>query len=95
MNFNDIDLKRIRKCELIQNGNMNLIQFIATGDRHKMMKNENGEIEIIKLYEQGRDYRYGDPLPVEDGLKLLDMGAFPTHKHIAMQIRSHINSING
>ena len=94
MNMNDIDPKRIRKCELIIHNNEDYIQFIAIGDRHKMMKMEDGEIVIIKLPEQGKDYRYGDPVPLEDGLKLLDLGHFSTHKQIAQQIRAHLAEIN-
>lgn len=90
MNFYDIDPKRVRKCELIQDKNQAFIQFIAIGDRHKMMKTQNDEIQIIKLPEHGKDYKYGDPIPLEEGLKLLDLGAYPTHKQIALQIRNHV-----
>lgn len=94
MNFNDIDPKRIRKCELIIHNNEDYIQFIAIGDRHKMMKMEDGQIEIIKLPEQGKDYRYGDPVPLDNALQILDLGLFSTHRQIAQQIRNHLAEIN-
>ncbi len=87
----DFDPSRIRKCELIEKNNKDMIQFIAIGDRHKMMKTNSGEIEIIKLPEHGKEYRYGEPVSIEKALSILDEGIFQNHKHMAQQIRVHLN----
>ena len=84
------DPKRIRKCELVTGGDKPLVQFIATGDKHKMIRNDDGKIEVIKLPEQGRDYRYGDPYELNDAVSLLEEGHYEGHLHIAEQLKNYL-----
>lgn len=86
-----IDTKKIRKCELVTMNNIEMIQFIATGDRHKMMKHDDGSIEIIKLIEQGKDYRYGDPYPLDIAIAILIESSQIGHKTLAQQIKNHLS----
>lgn len=90
MTPSQFDPSRIRKCELVMNDNQQMIQFIAVGDRHKLMKIDDGSLEIIKLPEQGQDYRYADPFPIEDGLSILLQSPHLGHKTMAQQIRTHM-----
>ena len=88
----EFDPKRIRKCEIVVIDGQNMIQFVATGDRHKMMKKDDGSIEIVKLFEQGNDYSYGSPYTIEEALAILDGDHYQTHRVIANKIRAHIQS---
>lgn len=89
--IDDIDPKLIRKCEVMDQNGSQKIQFIAIGDRHKIMREDNGEINIIKLPEQGKEYRYKHPVSIDQALTILDGGHYETHAHIAQQIRSHLS----
>jgi hypothetical protein len=89
---NDFDSTRIRKCQLLNIDGKNMIQFIAVGDKHQMMKHDDGSIEMIKLKEQGKDYKYHDPKPLDEALSILDKGDFPTHQEIANHIRADIDA---
>lgn len=88
----EFDPSRIRKCEIITINNKQMIQFIGLGDRHKMMKNEDGSIEVIKLPEQGNEYRYGAPYTIEDGISILMETNKKEHQTLAEQIKKHISS---
>jgi hypothetical protein len=88
--YNDFNPSLIRKCELIKKDGKDYLQFIGIGDRHKMMKMEDGSITIIKLPEQGKDYNYGDAIPLEDALKILEQGAHSSHFQLARQIRHYL-----
>lgn len=70
-----------------------VIQFIAAGDRHRMIKQDNGKICIITQREQGKPYRYGPPLPVEEAIAILMCKSYPTHEHIAHHIREQIKTL--
>jgi hypothetical protein len=88
----DFDPIRIRKCQLLTSDDgIQMIQFIATGDKHQMMKQDDGSIQMVKLAEQGKDYKYHDPKSLNDALYILDKGTFPTHQDIANQIRGDLN----
>jgi hypothetical protein len=54
------------------------------------MRNDDGSIEMVKLPEQGNPFKYHDPLPLNDGLAILDAGHFPTHTKIATDIRNDL-----
>ena len=88
-NDNNVDVMRIRKCELIKIDGVDMIQFIAIGDRHKMMKMNDGTIEIITLPEQGLDYNYGKPVDVEQAIQILNTGTH-NQRYIASQIKNHL-----
>jgi len=71
--------------------NQKMIQFIAIGDRHKLMKTDDGALEVIKLPEQGKEYRYHDPFPIDDGLAILFKSTDIGHKTMAQQIKNHLS----
>ena len=87
----NFDPTRIRKCELVSIDNQQMIQFIATGDRHKLIKMDDGSLEVIKLTEQGKEYRYGDPYAVADALSILLESTLTGHKTMAQQIQYHLS----
>ena len=90
----DFDPTRIRKCQLFTlDDGTQMVQFIATGDKHQMMKQDDGSIQMVKLPEQGKDYKYHDPKPLNDALSILDEGTFLTHQDIANQIRGDLDLI--
>lgn len=90
MNQSDFDVSRIHKCELVTIDGKVMTQFIARGDRHKMMKHEDGSIDIIKLYEQGKEYKYKDLVTIEEALVVLEKSRNINHKTIARQIRHYL-----
>lgn len=65
------------------------VQFVAIGDKHRMMKRDDGSVAMIKEAEKGKPYRYGTPYSLNEALEILDQGNFRTHKDIAAHIRDH------
>lgn len=65
------------------------VQFVGIGDKHRMMKEDDGSIVIIKEPEKGKPYRYGDPYDIDDAIQLLKEGHFITHKDIAQHIQNN------
>jgi len=88
----DFDSARIRKCELVMVDDQQMIQFIATGDRHKLIKTDDGSLEVIKLPEQGKDYRYGDPYNIDDALSILEQKSHENHESLAQRLRQHLQN---
>lgn len=93
MKQSTFDPKRIRKCELVTEGDTHMVQFIATGDKHKMIRNDNGQIEIIKLPGEGRDYKYGEPYNINNAISLLEEGHYSGHAHMAEQLKNYISQL--
>ena len=89
--MNDFDPSKIRKCELITVNGTHMVQFIATGDKHQMMKQDDVSIQMIKLPEQGKDYRYGDPVMPMEAFDILNHDAHPSHASISKQLRDRMN----
>jgi len=87
----NINPELIRKCEIIEKNDVHKVQFIAIGDKHQIIKEDNGEMTIIKLPEQGKEYRYKSPVSVEYALQILSEGHYENHENIAQQIRSHLS----
>ena len=73
------DPTRIRKYDIIDGD----VQFIAIGDRHQMIKHDDGSIEVQRLPEQGKDYSYFDPFPMDEAIKILRQGAHESHHKMA------------
>jgi len=87
----DINPIHIRKCEFITVNDVHMIQFIATGDRHQMIKEDDGTITMVKMPEQGKDYRYGDPFMPMVALDILNHNAHPSHESMAQKLRARMN----
>lgn len=86
------DPASIRNYHFVKNGDgMVCVQFIAIGDRHRMMKDDDGSIKIIREPEQGKPYRLGMPLDIESALSVLAEKTYPTHEEIAKHITKNIN----
>lgn len=66
-----IDPMRIRDFQIVDIDGEDKIQFMAIGDKHKMIRQDDGRIVFTKLPEQGHPYKYGAPLSKEDALALL------------------------
>lgn len=62
------------------------VQFIGIGDKHRMIKQDSGQILIIKEKEKGKPFRFGAPFSVEEAVKLLEEGHYTTHHMIAKHI---------
>jgi len=86
------DPSRIRKCEVVEKDGESFVQFIAIGDKHQMMKMDDGSVQIIKLPEQGKDYRYKDPFPLQEALEILQQGHHETHAYMADQIKQRMTA---
>jgi hypothetical protein len=65
------------------------VQFVGIGDKHRMMKQDDGSVIVVKQSEQGKPYRYGPPQTIEDALSYLSKGAYNTHQDIADHIREN------
>ena len=89
--MNDFDPARIRKCELVTVNDVHMVQFIAIGDRHQMMKQDDGSVAMIKMPEQGKEYRYGDPFMPMEAFDILNHNAHPSHEDMANQLRARMN----
>lgn len=83
---------RITDCDFITENGETKVQFIAIGDKHKMIRQDDGSIEIIKLPGQGRPYKYGSPFGLENALNLLIPKQNPDHARIAEKIRQSGNA---
>ena len=68
------------------------VQFVAIGDKHRMMKRDDGSVAMIKEAERGKPYRYGTPYNINDALNILDQAHFRTHPDIAAHIRENTPS---
>ena len=91
--FSPFNPALIRNYHFVKQANNSVkVQFIAIGDRHKMMKQDNGEILIIKQKECGKPYRYGAPFSVQDAVDILNQKTFSTHSEIAKHILDNVPS---
>jgi|GEM_PF-1986441 len=88
----DFDSTRIRKCELVTVDDQQMIQFIATGDRHKLMRMDDGSLEVVKLPEQGKDYRYGDPYTIDEALSILGEKSHENHESLAQKLSQYLKN---
>lgn len=84
------DPARIRQAALIEENGNKMVQFMGIGDKHKMIKHVNGHVEMIKLVEQGKEYNYRAPVPLDEALAILDQGHYHTHRQMARDIRDHL-----
>ena len=86
-NYPPFDPSLIRNYHFTNNDNGELlVQFIAIGDKHRMMKQDDGTMVIIKEAEKGKPYRYGEPCSVQQALTFLNQKTYPTHNDIAKHI---------
>lgn len=69
------------------------VQFVGVGDRHRMIKQDSGTIRFVREREQGKAYRYGKPLPVDDAVAILMRKSYPTHAQIAAHIQKQIKTL--
>lgn len=92
MSFNDLDPSRIRKCELFEQNSYDMVQFIAISDKHKMIRNDDGEITVTLLPEQGNEYRYGDPVRADIAIQILEQNTHESHQNIAQQIKDYLSN---
>lgn len=89
-NYAPFDPSLIRNYHFIKNDDgVVLVQFVAIGDKHRMMKQDDGSMVVIKEAEKGKPYRYGQPCSVQDALEFLNQKSYPTHADIAQHIQDN------
>jgi len=87
----EFDPTRIRQCELVQKNNKTYIQFLAIGDKHRMLREDDGSIAVEVLQEAGKPYPYGQPYLINDAITILKQEHYPTHGKIAAEILAFMN----
>jgi len=81
--IDNFDPSRIRRYYLQDLDNDQMVQFTAIGDRHSMIKQDDGSMVIEKLVEKGKEYKYGPPLSLNQALDILMKNTHPSHLAMA------------
>lgn len=81
------DPSRIRRYYIQDQDGQKLVQFTAVGDKHRMIKQDDGSIIVEKLIEEGKEYNYGDPMPMDKALDILMENTHPSHLALAGNIQ--------
>ena len=86
-NYAPFDPSLIRNYHFVKNNDGHtFVQFVAIGDKHRMMKQDDETMVIIKESGKGKPYRYGEPYTIKQALEFLGQKSYPTHADIAKHI---------
>jgi hypothetical protein len=89
LNKPPFDPSRIRKCKLINDEGIMMIQFIGIADRHKMICGNDGELRVETLHEEGLDYNYDDPCSLDEAIDILKQNTYHNHADMIRLIEFH------
>ena len=86
-NASDMDPSLIRDYKMLMDDDFTpMVQFIGATYKHRMFKEDDGSVRIIKEETNDFDYFYGNPFYVEQALEILEKGLHPSHKSLKTKL---------